>query len=286
MLKASTIQHLRFHFSFFLMPIYLFALSQVVTIDVMGSVLCFIILHVLVYPASNAYNSHQDRDTGSIGLIKNPLKTTDQILWVSLIMNIAAILLALFISIYFAGFVALYILASTLYSYRKVRIKQYAVPGFLLVFIFQGAFTYYMCKHACSTGKPLYVSAFALIGSSCLVGAFYPLSQIYQHKQDAADGVKTLSAWLGVKGSFIFSLILFIIASISLGIYFASNLELDRFFIFQLFLLPVAAYFVYWMIKVYKNPEAANYENTMRMNFIGSLFTNLGFLALILYDLF
>ena len=70
MLRSSTIQLLRFHFSFFLMPLYWFALSQVATIQTRDAVFIFIILHLLVYPSSNGYNSYMDRDVGSIGGVK------------------------------------------------------------------------------------------------------------------------------------------------------------------------------------------------------------------------
>src|SRR5215203_4561914 len=53
MLHRSTIQLLRFHFSLFLLPVYLFALSQAPTIDLKNAVLSFFILHLLVYPSSN-----------------------------------------------------------------------------------------------------------------------------------------------------------------------------------------------------------------------------------------
>ncbi|MFI5187293.1 MAG: prenyltransferase, partial [Chitinophagales bacterium] len=62
MLRRSTIQLLRFHFSLFLLPVFLFALSQLNTINWQNAAIVFFILHVLVYPASNGYNSYMDRD--------------------------------------------------------------------------------------------------------------------------------------------------------------------------------------------------------------------------------
>ena len=54
---GSTLRLLRLPFSFFLMPVYWFALSQVVEKDWTRAILIFVILHLLVYPASNGYNS-------------------------------------------------------------------------------------------------------------------------------------------------------------------------------------------------------------------------------------
>ena len=67
MLSASTIKLLRIPFSFFLSPMYFFALAQVPHIDWVKAALIFFILHFLIYPASNGYNSYMDRDTKSIG---------------------------------------------------------------------------------------------------------------------------------------------------------------------------------------------------------------------------
>jgi 1,4-dihydroxy-2-naphthoate octaprenyltransferase len=40
---------------------------------------------------------------------------------------------------------------------------------------------------------------------SCLIGASYPLTQVYQHQEDSQRGDRTLSLLLGYKGSFMSS---------------------------------------------------------------------------------
>ena len=91
MLHRSTIQLLRFHFSLFLLPVYLFALSQLDKIDRVDAVIVFFILHVLVYPSSNGYNSYMDRDETPIGGLSKPLRPTKQLFYVSIIMDIIAV---------------------------------------------------------------------------------------------------------------------------------------------------------------------------------------------------
>ena len=61
----------------------------------------FIILHLLVYPASNGYNSYMDRDTGSIGGFKNPFQPTRQLFYVTIAMDIVAIVLSFYITLDF-----------------------------------------------------------------------------------------------------------------------------------------------------------------------------------------
>jgi 1,4-dihydroxy-2-naphthoate octaprenyltransferase len=286
MLQKSTIQLLRFHFSFFLMPLYWFALSQVTVINIFHALLIFFILHILIYPASNGYNSYMDRDTESIGGIKNPKQPTSQLFYTTILMDALAVLLSLFISIYFFGGILLFIAASRAYSYRGIRLKKYPFIGYLTVIIFQGGLIYFIVKHGCSQDKMLPHSWSAMIGSSLLIGAFYPLTQIYQHQQDAADGVESISARLGYRGTFIFTAIVFILSMTSLAWYFGNNLEMDRFLIIQICMLPALVYFFWWMNKVFADEKTANFKNTMTMNLIGSICTNAAFMSILITDKF
>ena len=136
-MQKSTIQLLRFHFSFFLMPIYWFALSQVPTINWLNAVIVFIVLHVLVYPASNGYNSYMDQDDTPIGGLEQPMQPTRQLFIVTVVMDSLAVLLSLWVSMYFSIGVLLYILVSRAYSYRGIRLKRYPIVGFLTVVVFQ-----------------------------------------------------------------------------------------------------------------------------------------------------
>src|SRR5215213_1495413 len=121
-MKRSTIQLLRFHFSFFLLPVYLFALSQLHQINWINAILVFIVLHLLVYPSSNGYNSYMDRDETPIGGLSAPLQPTIELFYTSVVMDITAVVLSLIISSYFALGILLYILASRAYSYRRIRL--------------------------------------------------------------------------------------------------------------------------------------------------------------------
>jgi 1,4-dihydroxy-2-naphthoate octaprenyltransferase len=282
MLKKSTIQLLRFHFSFFLMPVYWFALSQVVNKKWPSAILVFIILHLLVYPASNGYNSFMDRDETSIGGLKNPSQPTKQLFYTTVIMDIIAIILSCLISIYFLVGILAYILASRAYSYRKIRLKKYPVIGYLTVIIFQGAVTFFLVYHGSQAEKTLHVPFEAMIASSLLIGGFYPLTQIYQHEADLKDGVKTISYILGLKGTFIFTGIVYCFAFAALAYSFFISLEIREFFVLATCMLPVLVYFFVWAAKVWKDKRQANFENTMRMNVIASVGTNIGFIAVLL----
>lgn len=285
-LLPSTLQLLRFHFSFFLMPVFWFALGQLVYINGFHAIMVFAILHLLVYPASNGYNSYMDCDTESIGGVKNPLQPTRQLLYTTMLLDGLAILLSIFISLYFAAGILAYILASKAYSYRGIRLKQYPVAGYLTVVIFQGAFTFALVYHACSFDKTLDIPVLPMIAASLLIGGFYPLTQIYQHEADTKDGVKTLSYILGYRGTFIYCGIIYSLAFTVLAYYFFSSLQTQAFYVFTLCMLPVIIYFLWWAFKAWQNNLNANYTYTMRMNLIASICTNISFIIIFIQNYF
>ncbi len=205
---------------------------------------------------------------------------------VSVVMNLVAIGLSLVISLLFAACVALYIFISVMYSYRKIRLKKYPVIGYLTVILFQGAFTFYMVKHGASNHQSFLVSPLGMLASTLLIGSFYPLTQIYQHRQDAEDGVRTISAMLGYRGTFIFCSIILLLSSICLGVFFAMNLELNLYLVTQLIMFPVLVYFLWWWMKVWKDESAANFKNTMMMNVVASFCANAAFISILMINQF
>ena len=282
MLYRSTLQLLRFHFSFFLMPVFLFALSQVPDPDWKRASLIFFILHFLVYPASNGYNSYMDRDESSIGGIEKPLLPTRQLFIVSLIMDLLAIILSMFISLVFSFGIILYILASRAYSYRGIRLKKYPLAGYITVVIFQGAVTFWLVYHGSHPHLSMELPLYAAIASSLLIGGFYPLTQIYQHQADRKDGVRSLSLVLGYRGTFIFTGCIYLLALLFLAIHFFSIGEAKEFFILNIFMSPIIVYFFIWAVKVWNDVKAADFKMTMKMNLFACTCTNTAFLLLII----
>jgi 1,4-dihydroxy-2-naphthoate polyprenyltransferase len=281
-LHRSTIQLLRFHFSLFLLPVYLFALSQVPRIDIQNAIIIFMILHLLLYPSSNGYNSYMDRDSTPIGGLRTPLQPTGQLYRITMLMDVLAVILGLFISIYFSVGILLYILASRAYSSRQIRLKRFPVIGFLTVFIFQGALVFYITYMGTNTANVGNVPILACIISSCLIAALYPLTQIYQHKEDKEDGVTTISYLVGKRGTFILSMCLFLAATLLMYLYFDKRNQMNSWFRYLLIMLPVVFFFLMWMRRVWVSEQEANFKNSFRMNVIATLCTTIYFVTLIL----
>jgi 1,4-dihydroxy-2-naphthoate octaprenyltransferase len=271
----STLLHLRFFFSVFLLPVFFFALSQVPEINWNSAILTFMIWHLLVYPASNGYNSYFDKDEGSIALIEKPPPVDKSLYYFSLTLDLIALILAIYVGWILFFSVIIYGVFSKMYSHPSIRLKKYPFISFFIVFVFQGAFVYWSTYVSVSGINTLYGwnLNFTLAGliCSCLIGATYPLTQVYQHEEDSKRGDKTLSLILGIRGSFYFSAGLFLLSGILL---FAYWYRLDLLYNFWLFLIisaPVFTLFISWFIKVYRNPENANFKNMSRMTLLSGL---------------
>ena len=284
----NTIKLLRIPFSFFLMPLYILALSQAGINNVFNIIVSFLIIHILVYPASNGYNSYIDKDESPIGGLEKPPKPTKALFYLTLLMDVLAVALAFtLINKLFSFCILLYILASRAYSSKQIRLKKYPIIGFLIVVFFQGAFTFFMSSVGISDSAFSINSAnlFILLACSLQIAGAYPLTQIYQHKEDINVGVTTLSYKLGINGTFIFTGCMFAICNVFVYLYFLGINKTNHFFILQLFFIPVIVYFVYWFLKVLKNKSEANFRNTMNMNKIASSCMNSCFTLLTLLNL-
>ncbi len=272
MTPKDILLHLRLPFSFFLMPVYWFAISQTTNLDKPKAVWIFIILHILIYPASNAYNSYFDKDEGSIGGLEKPPAVDKKLFWVSWVMDILAVIIGFgVVDWIFALMIFVYGLVSKAYSNDSIRLKKYPILSWLVVGFFQGAFTYFTIIMAFNKDlealKPQILPA---IISTLMLWAVYPMSQIYQHEEDAKRGDTTLSILLGIIGTFIFTAIVFSIAFAGFFFYFNQA----DFITLLIFNFPTLVFFGWWFLKTLKDKSQANFKNTMWLNLLASVCLN------------
>lgn len=284
LLKKSTILHLRIPFSFFLLPVFLLAVAVSNQIDQQNLIMVFFILHFLVYPASNGYNSYFDKDEGSIGGLKNPPKVTKQLYIISLLFDVLGLILSLTISLEFALMIFVYGAISKAYSHPSIRLKKFPVAGWLAAGIFQGYFTFLMSYIAINNISLVetfvFEIQFAGILSSLLLLGSYPMTQIYQHEEDASRGDITISQKLGILGTFHFTAVTFLFSSAGFFYYFSETFSLITAIIFVCIMLPVLIYFNWWYFQTRKDLKNADFSSTMKLNFISSLMLNSYFIFL------
>lgn len=272
MTPRDILLHLRLPFSFFLMPVYWFAISQTPNLDKSKAVWIFVILHILIYPASNAYNSYFDKDEGSIGGLEKPPAVDKKLFWVSWAMDILAVIIGFWVVDWvFASMLFLYGLVSKAYSNDSIRLKKYPILSWLVVGFFQGSFTYFTVIMAFTKDLDvLKLQIVPAIISTLMLWAVYPMSQIYQHEEDTKRGDTTMSILLGIRGTFIFTAMVFSIAFT--GFYFYFNHA--TFINLLIFNFPTLIFFGWWFLKVLKDKNQANFKNTMWLNLLASLCLN------------
>lgn len=285
-MKKSTLLHLRIPFSFFLLPVFLFSAGIVSEFHWFNFILVFFILHFLLYPASNGYNSYFDKDEKSIGGLKTPPKVSKELFNMSLILDILAISLGFIISIEFSIMLLIYGLVSKAYSHPAVRLKKMPIIGWLAAGVFQGYFTVLM---ACLGLGDLALSELmnvriqlAGICSTLLLFGSYPMTQVYQHEEDAKRGDRTISLLMGILGTFHFTAFFFSVSVAVFVWFFLTFYDQITVFLFVISLLPVLIFFIRWYFLVRKDPDNADFERTMKLNLISSLCLNLFFCWLML----
>lgn len=278
---TNSLKLLRIPFSVFLMPVYWFALLNVEP-DLSDTILVFITIHLFVYPASNGYNSWYDRDEGSIGGIKIPPVVTRELWLLVLLFDFLSILFASLVNFAFAAMVLVYMMASKAYSWDKIRLKKFPVTGAITVTIFQGFWTYLMIQVGVSNSEIFYTEniLMGIVSSLFLLGS-YPMTQIYQHGDDRKQNVRSLSLMIGVNGTFIFSAVAFLIATILLIAVFISQSRYVCILIYLIAMTPVNIYFLKWYTDFKKGGEVITYERTMKLNAISSLLLSAAFIVML-----
>ncbi len=271
----SFIVLLRIPFSYYLMPVFFFAFSFCDYPDLIRSLQLFFILHVLVYPASNGYNSYMDKDTTPIGGLKNPPPPTVWLFVVTTLLNIAAIAWSYWLAPELSLLVTAYILVSISYSWHPIRLKKYAITSFASVAVFQGFVVFTMVylfgqkvDYLKAMAQTNYLEP-ALISSLMVAGA-YPMTQVYQHIADKKSGDMTISRILGIRGTFQFSAAFHGLVAIWMGFFLTNTNQSHLYYLFLCFVFPVLAFYLWWGNKVWENPDQANFRYTMMLNRISA----------------
>ncbi|MBA3648276.1 MAG: UbiA prenyltransferase family protein [Chitinophagales bacterium] len=264
------------------MPVYWFALLNI-HVDIFKAILVFIVLHFLVYPASNGYNSYCDKDEKSIGGLKHPPKVSVELWYLVIVFDIASIGTAAFIDIRFALMIFIYLMVSKAYSWHKIRLKKFPVSGAITVTLFQGLFTYLAVQAGAGNlnipiGENL---VFGMVSTLFLLGS-YPVTQIYQHEEDRIHGDRTLSMLLGINGTFVFASLIFFIASLILVALFYFEKQWISTLIYLLAILPVNIYFLRWYYEFRKGKEVISFDRTMTLNMLSSVTLSAAFILMLI----
>lgn len=283
MISISSLKHLRVPFSFLLLPIFFFALALTPNHNESRILWVFLAVHLFLYPSSNGYNSYFDKDENSIGGLKSPPKVTPDLYWISLLLFAVAIGIGFSINWSFAAMMAVYGLVSMGYSHPAVRFKKYPWLSWFIAGLFQGYFSFAMMYAGLSKLswevllKPHVIIPGLL--TSLLLWGNYPLTQVYQYEEDSRRGDRTLSLVLGIKGTFLFSAMMFLFAGSAFYWFFYERNQLEVIWVFLGAMMPIILYFLIWFSFIRLNAEKyANYSWAMGMNYISAIGLNAFFI--------
>jgi 1,4-dihydroxy-2-naphthoate octaprenyltransferase len=252
MITRSSLSHLRIPFSLFLMPVFFFALALTPNLNELRLALVFLALHLFLYPSSNGYNSYFDRDEESIGGLKFPPKVTPDLYWLSQAFFLIALILGAWISWSFTSMLVVYGLVSMAYSHPSIRIKKYPWASWVIAGLFQGYFTFGMAYAGLSElGWEVIFKPHVLIPgmlTSLMLWGNYPLTQVYQHREDARRGDVTLSRILGIKGTFAFSSFLFLLTGAGFIWYFLEKGQASILWVYLGAMAPILLFFLIFFV--------------------------------------
>ena len=279
--------HLRMPFSIYLLPVCLFALTLQPGVTNWWRVLWVLfIIHVLVYPAANTFNSYYDKDEGSVNGLESPPPVDRSLFWVSMGLEGVSLVAAAFINSQFVVFILLYGAFMKCYSHPAIRIKKRPVASWLLISLFQGGFVFlmtYMIVHELSFWELFVTSGQIGLGLGTLIStvnilALYPVTQVYQHAEDRSRGDLTISRLLGVRGTFVNTWLCFLASAICFLLFYEVTWP---FFLLAALLIPSIVYLAALTYRIWQIPAAADYRAAMWMTRLTGWSMNSFFLILL-----
>lgn len=273
----NSFQHLRLSYSFILMPIFLFAVSQTNQPNWINVIVLFLILHLFVYPSNQAQAAFANMQLAKCDIAA--MQNHKSLFVISTILDVIAMALSVIISLKLSLFILTYLLVSKAYYSNPIRLKRYAMISLVLTMALQGAFLAALTQLAAGN-VPIGSNIVMLQACSFFVGFVFPLTQMYSHNIDGNRGDYTISLRLGLNRTFTLSFVMLFIAVMFMGLHFYSTKSMFHFYLFLLFLSPIMAYFFWWKKNTKIQPLAASFQFTRLFVIITS--ASMGLFSLVL----
>lgn len=170
--------------------------------------LAFGVLQVCFYGGTTAFNSHYDKDEGPVGGIEAPPPPGPWLLPGSILLQAIGLGLAAVVGLRFFAACLVYAVLGILYSHPSPRLKARPFGSWAVVMVGQGALGALAGFVATGASHVTPEAAWGLAGAALLVGALYPLTQLFQTEEDGARGDLTAAMVLGRRGTSIASVAL------------------------------------------------------------------------------
>ncbi|MGM0545228.1 MAG: UbiA family prenyltransferase [Bacteroidota bacterium] len=160
----------------------------------------FLNVHLLLYGGATAFNSYWDKDEGPIGGLKNPPKMSDWMWVASLLLQSIGLLLAMGQGGSFTVIYGISMIFFWLYSTPLARWKSHPIKSLVAIGVSTGLNSVLLGYLAAGNSfLPLWIFV-AAVGAMFMLLALYPISQIYQIREDRRRGDQTFAVRYGRKG--------------------------------------------------------------------------------------
>jgi 1,4-dihydroxy-2-naphthoate octaprenyltransferase len=276
--------HLRLQFQLLLSGIFLWALLLAGGTPNARTLVAFGVLHVLLYGGTTAYNAYYDRDRGPITGLRRPPPAGRSCRDGGLAFMAAGGVAAAWVSWPFAGTYVVIAILSIAYSHPRWRWKDGPLSSLAVVAFGQGVLGFAAgALAAAAPGWPQPTAALLAggVAATLLTTGLYPLTQVFQIRDDARRGDCTFAVRFGPRGVFRTTL-----ACFALGLAFALPAARTVFTPIEVTLLVIALAALWIAIAVWSrrfDPEAT-YSNHDRVFGLG-LLTSASFVLLIVRHL-
>lgn len=281
--------HLRLPFSIILTPLFFWGvyLTLPAPIPWYRVLVCYLIIHVLLYGGMNAFNSYYDRDEGPIGVLLDPPPVDRFLLSVALVFKAAALVGGLLLDLRFGVLIAVAITLSVLYSHSRWRWKEKPILAAVCIFVGQGILGVLWgwtaaTRLAAGFWPHDFLGSLGVLGAALWTLGMYPLTGAYQIEGDRRRGMHTLAVHLGLGGSFCFAAVVTLVGGIGTTIVLTSRGAYVVLFIMALYLVGVVYYAFRWYRGFANWTARQNQQRLMRLSYWNGLTFTALFLALIL----
>lgn len=150
----------------------------------------FFVIHLLLFGGATAYNSFWDRDEGPIGGLRNPPALADWARPASVGLQFSGLILSIPMGLIYMVFYALSMLLFWLYSHPSTRWKGHPWLSMLAIGVSTGTNSVIFGYLAAGGPLSLYIILPAA-GAALMILSMYPISQIFQLREDKKRGDRT-----------------------------------------------------------------------------------------------
>ncbi len=166
----------------------------------------FLVIHLLLFGGATVYNSYWDRDEGPIGGLRNPPPLAPWTRPASLALQFGGLLISLPLGVVYTLFYLVSMLMFWLYSHPVYRWKGHPLLSLLAIGVSTGTNSLVFGYLAAGSGwDPMVLVPAA--GVALIMLSLYPVSQIYQSREDEARGDRTFVVAFGAKAVFGFFMV-------------------------------------------------------------------------------